>query len=74
MGAAVGYTVMPFDLVPDFLPVVGHLDDLVVVPLLVVAAVKLVPPWVIDECRSVVGEARPPVHIQRVGQPGAPAR
>ena len=52
LGAAVGYTLLPFDLIPDFIPVLGHLDDLVVVPLLVVAAMKLVPVDVVLECRG----------------------
>lgn len=53
LGLAVGYVLLPFDLIPDFIPIVGHLDDLVVIPLLVVIALKLVPAEVIQECRSV---------------------
>ena len=39
IGAAIAYAVSPIDLIPDFIPVVGHVDDLVVVPLLVYTAV-----------------------------------
>ena len=39
IGAAIAYAVSPIDLIPDFIPVIGHVDDLVVVPLLVYTAV-----------------------------------
>jgi len=40
---------LPFDLIPDFIPVVGHLDDLIVVPTLVIIAVKTIPGVVVSE-------------------------
>jgi uncharacterized membrane protein YkvA (DUF1232 family) len=49
---AVGYVLMPFDLIPDFLPVIGQLDDLIIVPLLLYCALKLTPPEVIMACRN----------------------
>lgn len=52
LGLAVGYALLPFDLIPDFIPVLGHLDDLVIVPLLVILALKLIPDDVIGECRQ----------------------
>ncbi len=54
---AVAYTLLPFDLIPDFIPVVGHLDDLVIVPALVVMALRLVPAEVREECRARVAQA-----------------
>lgn len=48
---AIAYLLMPFDLIPDFLPVIGQLDELVIIPLLLYGALKLTPKNVILECR-----------------------
>lgn len=48
----VGYAFSPIDLIPDFIPVVGLLDDLVLVPLGVALVVKLIPPAVLADCRE----------------------
>ncbi len=49
---AVGYLLMPFDLIPDFLPVIGQLDEVVIIPLLLYFALKLTPQEIIAECRA----------------------
>jgi uncharacterized membrane protein YkvA (DUF1232 family) len=49
---AIGYLLMPFDLIPDFLPVIGQLDDVVIIPLLLYLALKLIPSDVIVACRG----------------------
>jgi len=50
--AVVAYAVSPIDLIPDFIPIVGFLDDLVLVPLGIAFALKLVPAPVLTECRE----------------------
>ena len=52
----VAYALSPIDLVPDFIPVLGYLDDLVLVPLGVMLAIRLVPPEVLADCRGRAGE------------------
>jgi len=51
LALAVGYALLPIDLIPDVIPVIGHLDDLIVVPLLVIWALKGIPEEVIDDAR-----------------------
>jgi uncharacterized membrane protein YkvA (DUF1232 family) len=50
--AVAAYAFSPIDLIPDFIPVLGLLDDLVLVPLGVWLVLKMVPPDVIAECRQ----------------------
>ena len=47
----VGYALSPIDLIPDFIPVLGYLDDLVLIPLGIALALRMIPPAVMDECR-----------------------
>ncbi len=48
----VGYLLSPIDLIPDFIPVLGILDDLLLVPLLITITLKLIPKEVIEEIRK----------------------
>ena len=51
-GAVAAYALSPIDLIPDFIPVVGYLDDLIIVPLGIILAVKLVPASLMEEFRA----------------------
>jgi uncharacterized membrane protein YkvA (DUF1232 family) len=59
----VGYALSPIDLIPDFIPVLGYLDDLLIVPLGISLAIKLIPKEKLDECRieaeKVFGKGKP---------------
>ena len=48
----VAYALSPIDLVPDFIPVLGYLDDVLLLPAMVALTVRWIPQGVFDECRS----------------------
>jgi len=50
--AAVAYALSPIDLIPDFIPVIGFLDDALILPGLVALAIRLIPKDVFAECRA----------------------
>ena len=52
-----GYALSPIDLIPDFIPVIGYLDDAVIVPLGILAVVKLIPSEVMAESRIAAASA-----------------
>lgn len=54
LGLALAYALMPFDLIPDWIPVLGLLDDLLILPLLVWLALRVVPREVYAECEAQV--------------------
>lgn len=51
-GAAAAYALSPIDLIPDFIPVIGYLDDLIIVPLLILLAIRLIPAELMAEFRA----------------------
>jgi uncharacterized membrane protein YkvA (DUF1232 family) len=55
--AVVGYALSPIDLIPDFIPVLGYLDDLLLVPLGIWLVLRLVPPQVMAEHRAAAERA-----------------
>lgn len=48
----VGYALSPIDLIPDFIPVLGYLDDVILLPVGIFLCIRLIPPHVLDECRA----------------------
>jgi uncharacterized membrane protein YkvA (DUF1232 family) len=58
LGVAVAaYALSPIDLIPDFIPVLGYLDDLIIVPLGIFAVIRMIPPDVIAEHRATAAAA-----------------
>ena len=59
----VAHTFSPIDLIPDFIPVLGYLDDLIIAPLGIALAIRMIPEDVMAECREAaqgaIGQDRP---------------
>jgi len=53
-GITVGYLLSPIDLIPDFIPVLGLLDDLIIVPLLIKFTLTLIPKHIIDDIKNKI--------------------
>jgi uncharacterized membrane protein YkvA (DUF1232 family) len=56
--AVTAYALSPIDLIPDFIPVLGYLDDLILVPLGILLAVRLIPADILAEHRATASDAR----------------
>jgi uncharacterized membrane protein YkvA (DUF1232 family) len=56
LGAASAYLLSPIDIIPDFIPVLGLLDDLVIVPGMLYAALAFIPASVKAECRAITSQ------------------
>ena len=63
--AVAAYALSPIDLIPDFIPVLGYLDDLILVPLGLLLVIRLIPPLVLLESRAKASAllARPRSYI-----------
>jgi uncharacterized membrane protein YkvA (DUF1232 family) len=48
----IGYALSPIDLIPDFIPVAGYLDDLIIIPAGIALLIKMIPKDVLEECRA----------------------
>ena len=47
-----GYVLSPIDLIPDFIPVIGYVDDFILVPMGIILLIKMIPKEVLEECRE----------------------
>lgn len=59
------YALSPIDLIPDFIPIIGYLDDIVIVPLGILLVVRLIPPELMAEFRAIANNA-PPRPVSRI--------
>ena len=57
LGVAIAYVLMPFDLIPDWIPVLGQIDDLILVPILVYLAIRFIPKEVLATHRTAEMES-----------------
>lgn len=48
----IGYAMSPIDLIPDFIPIIGYLDDLLLLPVLITLSIKLIPKNILDKSRE----------------------
>lgn len=63
-GAVAAYALSPIDLIPDFIPVLGYLDELIILPIGILLAVKLVPAVLMAEFRAeAMRRAKPTSHV-----------
>jgi uncharacterized membrane protein YkvA (DUF1232 family) len=53
---AVIYALSPIDLIPDFIPILGYLDDLIILPLFILLAIKLIPKEILEKCKEEAKE------------------
>lgn len=50
-GMTVAYALSPIDIIPDFIPILGYLDELILLPFLIALTIKLIPAAIMEECR-----------------------
>lgn len=54
----VAYAFSPIDLIPDFIPILGYLDDIIIVPIGIILALKMIPEPVLLDCKAKADEIR----------------
>jgi uncharacterized membrane protein YkvA (DUF1232 family) len=58
VAVVVAYALSPIDLIPDFVPLLGYVDDLILIPVGITLAVKMIPPHVLAECRAAARDSK----------------
>lgn len=58
LGLAIGYLLMPFDLIPDFIPIIGQLDEVVIIPILLYIALLFIPKQIVQSCREQINQTQ----------------
>ena len=70
VGCVIGYAFSPIDLIPDFVPIIGYLDDLVLIPLGIKIALSMIPENIMSESREraqeIIRQAKPVNRIAAV--------
>ena len=62
------YALSPIDLIPDFIPILGYLDDIIIVPLGLLLVMKLTPQYIKDDCKVIAaGLAEKPINLWAAG-------
>jgi uncharacterized membrane protein YkvA (DUF1232 family) len=62
LGLAVAYALSPIDIIPDFIPVLGHLDDAVILPVVLLLALRFIPKDLMEEVRAGTAAVRTSDH------------
>jgi len=52
IGLTLGYALSPIDLIPDFIPIIGYLDDLIILPFLIWLTIKMIPDTIMESARK----------------------
>jgi len=60
-----GYALSPIDLIPDFIPILGYLDDLLILPVLITLSIKLIPQEIMEESKEKAENQ--PLQLKKIG-------
>src|SRR5438128_2413674 len=70
-GAVAAYALSPIDLIPDFIPVLGYVDDVILLPGLIWLAIRMIPPPVLAECRDQADQWMKTEGVKPISRVGA---